>query len=194
MPLRRRLRLSLPAACAALTVAVAGCASEDSAGDDAEVTTPEGYERIESGPLTYAVPNDWEPDDSVEEGWTSHIGAHESAPDVAAAGLEDYQDLPGELTPQEAATHIQEEFPSSNDGDIAVQDAGPADIPGAEDAYRIDYRHAYTSPEFDTHNVADFGIRTDDDGVVAVRVSAVTEMVEDDTFDQLVGTIQVTPD
>ncbi|RNL83503.1 hypothetical protein [Halostreptopolyspora alba] len=184
---------------AALAVSLAGCsdgggsAPEREGENTAQVDTPDGYERVETGPVTYAMPEDWEQDEAVIEGWTRYLGAHESEPDLAAAEIADYQDIPSDATPQEAATFIQEEFPSANDGDISVQDAGPADIPGAEDAYRIDYEHTNESPEFDTHHVADFGIRTEDDEVVAVRVSSVTEMVEDGSFDALVDTIGVVP-
>lgn len=173
-----------------LPLVLAACSGGGKAGSGAEgIDTPDGYDRVNADGVSYAKPADWVAGEKVAPGWQVHLGAHEAHSDVAAAEASHYTDVPKGATPKEAASLIQSEFPSAES--ITITAADPVDIPGAEGAYRIDYRHVFLRPEFDTYNVADFGIRTGNGTVVAIRLGSVDELVEDGTFDRMVDSLQV---
>lgn len=73
----------------ALGVLVTGCTGPDPA---TEVTTPEGWQRVESGALSFAVPEDWvevpQSDDLWSVGWGS--AAEPGADDVLLVGAPEF--------------------------------------------------------------------------------------------------------
>lgn len=181
-----------------LTLALSACSGSDSEpGEQSEkpgsAKTPDDFTAVDSGSLSYATPEGWREDPEVLEGWTRYIGSHDSEPDVAAAEISDYQGPElEELTAEEAANYIGEEFPA--DEQVSVEDSSATSLPGAEEVYRINYEHEFRLPEFDRYHISDFGIKSEDGTVLAVRIGAVTEMVEDGTFQELEKTVRATPE
>lgn len=174
------------AAVGLLIIAATSCAGTDNTSVD---DVPSGFMLVETGPLLHVLPVDAGVAPDVSEPWTRHLWAHTSHPDVAAGELLIATDLPADASIDVAALSVSDEFPLDT---LASQEAVRMwGIPGADSVFRIDYEQDFQRPEFDRLHITDLGIRTEDGEMIAVRVSAVTEMVEDGTFDTIIDSLEV---
>lgn len=184
-PRPRQPRRSAACSAVALALLAAGC----SGGGDAEPAsgTQEQGQSIEVGSVVYTLPLDWVQDGDTDDGWVRYYGFHPSHPDVAAAEFLTYEEIPHDSELDDADDVLSLRFPK--DDDFTLEASGPVDVPGTEEALRTEVTQDFMRPEFDTLHITDYSVRTPSGTVTAFRLSAVGELVEDGTRDDVLASL-----